>query len=396
MKIKLCLFAGLISLLVPCAAFAQGAHRYWRVNVTQTYTSGNQVSCAELELHSVIGGPNVATGGTPIASSNDGDTPDRCFDGNPSTYWASATSTLPQWIGYDWGSGNTAGPIVEIKWTARNCCQAQEPIAFDVDYSDNGSIWTATWYYNNPALTWTASQSITFTLSVTQGFVQVGIGPIGTIYSVPAGTLLVYTCKSESSISSLSLTDSGTGASFAEALIDSGHANNVAIYYGTTASMGLPNVSVTGCPNNYTLTSLASFAESGTPAVEETNSCYNGASPSTCSITTTSASAIFSAQAGFHSNNIWSANYPTTLLAQANGSDALAVGYQGARAGSNTASYNFTQGGTDNAPLELVAFTNVELPWTAGIAVSKANVYAVIQSSAPPPPTKIRHSATIQ
>lgn len=213
-----------------------------------------------------------------------------------------------------------------------------------------------------------------------QGVVQSGVGAISTTYSVSLGMLLIYSCKSESNISSLSLTDSTTGTNFSSALVDSGHSNNVAISYGTTTIAGYSNITVSGCPNNYTWVGLASFTETGTISVEETNSCYNGSSPSTCNITTTNATMIFSAQAGYSNTNTFTANYPTVLMAQGNGSDAFTIGYQYATAGSNTVSYTIN-GGTGNAPLELVAFINVSMPALPGVSVSKANIYAVVGPS---------------
>jgi hypothetical protein len=140
-------------------AAAQGSHRYWRVNVGST-ADGSFVSCAELELHTSVGGPNAATGGTAIAGSNFDVTnhpPSKCFDGSASTWWASTSGGISNgtgWIGYDFG-GSPPGPIVEIKWTARNdCCFNQSPSAIEIDYSDDSTTWTIAW--NQLGMSWSS------------------------------------------------------------------------------------------------------------------------------------------------------------------------------------------------------------------------------------------------
>lgn len=50
-------------------------HAYWRINVTQNNTDA-YVAIADMELRDSIGGSNIATGGTPICSSQ--------FDGSQS------------------------------------------------------------------------------------------------------------------------------------------------------------------------------------------------------------------------------------------------------------------------------------------------------------------------
>jgi hypothetical protein len=139
------------------------AHRYWRVYVTNVQATSTTVSCAELQLRIVSGGASVATGGTALASqSATGLAAASAFDGNLATYWQT-TSTPPQWIGYDFGSGN-AKDIVEFTWTSRDSSGGitENPKDCQLEWSDDGT----TWYPSYPAVSipaWTPSQTRTYT-----------------------------------------------------------------------------------------------------------------------------------------------------------------------------------------------------------------------------------------
>jgi hypothetical protein len=137
-----------------------GSHRYWSVYVSYT-SSGGAAACAELEFHSTPGGGNIITGGTPIASTvNDGYVVANCFDGNPSTFWNSSGQP-PQWVGYDFGSGNSVS-VEEIKWTSRADYSLYNPLSFAMQFSDDGTNWSATW--SQTGITgWTNGSSQTFT-----------------------------------------------------------------------------------------------------------------------------------------------------------------------------------------------------------------------------------------
>lgn len=135
--------------------------KFWRVRITATQ-AGSQPSMEKLELRTVSGGSNVATGGTPIASTIL-DTPyvaSNCFDGNSSTFWVSANFAAAQWIGYELTSSQE---IVEI--VVRN-----RPDGFGVneslkDFSIqywSGGTWTDAWSYTGQAA-WSAGETRTFT-----------------------------------------------------------------------------------------------------------------------------------------------------------------------------------------------------------------------------------------
>jgi hypothetical protein len=146
------------------------AHRYWRINVTAAQ-SGTQVSILRLELHSVAGGPNVASiSGNWSASSqftNGGGytyNAHNVIDGATDNDMWAPVNGVPAWIRYDAGAGS-ALVVSEIKMTARNDggFWTQSPHTFGVQFSDDNSNWTS-WLANtsNTAATWTQRSVQTF------------------------------------------------------------------------------------------------------------------------------------------------------------------------------------------------------------------------------------------
>ena len=118
------------------------AHRYWRVRFTPV--SGNQGSCAELQLRTSVGGPNVATGGVASASTVNGAlVAANAFDGNPATHWQSSNAVQdPRFLKYDFGAG-TPQDIYEMAWTASaTLAVAQNPGTLWLEWSDDDVNWT--------------------------------------------------------------------------------------------------------------------------------------------------------------------------------------------------------------------------------------------------------------
>lgn len=145
----------------------QEFHRYWRIWVTAnngtTYTS-----IAELEFRESSGGSDQTGSGTSSASSEFGVPTyqsDKAFDDNAATMWHSGAPTFPQWIAYDFGSGQ-ARNIFEISMKARNddapTAANQTPTAFRVEWSDNGEDWQARWTESGGSA-WTIGETRTFT-----------------------------------------------------------------------------------------------------------------------------------------------------------------------------------------------------------------------------------------
>ncbi|MBF0462785.1 MAG: discoidin domain-containing protein [Magnetococcales bacterium] len=115
-------------------------HRYWRVYITAS-TSGSDmlISFYEVEMRGVVGGADQCTGGTASASHNTS-TAYRLFDDNPSTYWVNGGPAVASWLQYDWGAG-VAVDVAELRLLPRS--NLQSPQAFALQYSDNGTDWTA-------------------------------------------------------------------------------------------------------------------------------------------------------------------------------------------------------------------------------------------------------------
>src|SRR6185369_12669050 len=139
------------------------AHRYWRAKVTTVNGGGSFVAAAELEMRETAHvGNDICAGGTALADSAFAGLPaTNAFDNTLSTLWACNGTGTAAYIGYDFGSGVTKN-INEIVWTARNDgSYTQYPTALSLEYSDNGSSWTAKW----------TESSITFTQAQRQSFI---------------------------------------------------------------------------------------------------------------------------------------------------------------------------------------------------------------------------------
>lgn len=120
------------------------AHRYWALLVTARPGTGNGVAIAEAVMRSSIGGPNIATGGTPGGTNNVGHPPANAFDGNAATEWRDgATGGNPTRLSYDFGS---AVNVVEVAVTTPGAGSAYNgatygPAACWVQWSDDGVSW---------------------------------------------------------------------------------------------------------------------------------------------------------------------------------------------------------------------------------------------------------------
>lgn len=130
------------------------AHRYWRIRCRVVNGDTDSITTiGELQMRTSLGGSNVATGGTPIASSQysatypatkafDGLTTDNAFGSR----WASAVpgTGVQPWLGYDFGAGNEKDiqEIVIYVPGSTDLALKQFPVAFDWQYSDDNATWT--------------------------------------------------------------------------------------------------------------------------------------------------------------------------------------------------------------------------------------------------------------
>lgn len=116
-----------------------GSHKYWRVYITAV---NSHPSIMELEFAAAPGGANQCVGGTPISS---GDYPppnhqkENAFNGSlVGDTWA-GTGTLPAWLGYSFA---TPVVVAEARICARTSGYSQSPRDFQIQWSDDGGIWT--------------------------------------------------------------------------------------------------------------------------------------------------------------------------------------------------------------------------------------------------------------
>lgn len=154
------------------------AHRYWRL-VCKRSQGGNLVGLGELQMRESLGGVNVAVGGTASASSSypGGYTAAKAFDGlttdtGSGNAWATNggfSGGVPgmghHWLQYDFGSGNNKDiqEIVLFCPGTGGLDPSNMVVAFDLQWSDDGAVWTtqrSIWidYITSP---WTASSSKT-------------------------------------------------------------------------------------------------------------------------------------------------------------------------------------------------------------------------------------------
>jgi hypothetical protein len=169
------------------------AHRYWRMNITATGTGASGI--AELEFRDAVGGADKTGSGTASAqTAYPGWPASQAFDNNTGTGWASNDSPVPQWIGYDFGSGN-AYNIVEVYILPRqDGNHNQAPTAFDWQYSDDGSSWTTA--VTKSGITWPTNAAQVFTVGYALGIVPAQFfdryqSTVATAYTAGGTSLIV-------------------------------------------------------------------------------------------------------------------------------------------------------------------------------------------------------------
>lgn len=136
-------------------------HSYWRINVTANDGSATAVEIAEIQMHSVLSGIDVCTGGTASASTAGGGAASNAFDDNAATKWGTTSTNVTGWIAYQF-----AAPvdIVEYSIQAFTSNFTRAPRAWSFEYSDDGSTWVAV--ETREAQTgWTTGQTRTFTVT---------------------------------------------------------------------------------------------------------------------------------------------------------------------------------------------------------------------------------------
>lgn len=122
--------------------------RYWRLVILANASFG-QKTVAELAFLDT-GGTDLSTGGTPFASSSFPGAfgPDKAFDRNNTTFWASAnnTSTTPEHLGYDHGVDVT--PVkIRVRWANAGVSPLPPGAeALRVQYSTDNVVWSTSFF----------------------------------------------------------------------------------------------------------------------------------------------------------------------------------------------------------------------------------------------------------
>ena len=125
---------------------AVGGHKYWRINIS---ASNNWASVTEIEMASEVGGADLCSGGTAIASETyPGSDCNAAYAFDDATsggnFWASNVSTSG-WIGYSFASPVS---IAAVRIWAR-VAYSQSPKDFSIQYSDDGVTYTTVKSYTN-------------------------------------------------------------------------------------------------------------------------------------------------------------------------------------------------------------------------------------------------------
>lgn len=149
-------------------ATPQVKHRYWRIYVTDTNyptpgVSADAVSIAEITWTDFAGlsvpkpGTVVITTGSQFSSAYSGA---KAYDNNPGTFWSGNGPMIPDWIAFDFGVG-AAFEFRRVAMKPRtDSLYTQAPRDFQIQYSDNGSVWTT--YWSKTGIVWAAGVEQTF------------------------------------------------------------------------------------------------------------------------------------------------------------------------------------------------------------------------------------------
>lgn len=131
-------------------------HRYWRLTAAP-FSNSVGLGIAEIELHTTVGGADVASGGTASASSTFAGSAAQAFDDNPATDWEGLSHTS-DWVQYDFGG--SPQDITEIAITA-SVDSNHAPASGTLAYSDDGTNFTTLLTFSGQS-GWAAGATRTF------------------------------------------------------------------------------------------------------------------------------------------------------------------------------------------------------------------------------------------
>jgi hypothetical protein len=137
---------------------ANSSSTRWRLLVTGSQANTGAV-IAEIEMRGSIGGPDLTSGGTAVASSEYDGTflAANGFDGNTANAWASTFTGLPQWLEYQFPSAVTINQVAITSQSGNqnNCVENGK-----IQYWD-GAAWQD-WIIISGSTLWGATETRTF------------------------------------------------------------------------------------------------------------------------------------------------------------------------------------------------------------------------------------------
>lgn len=132
----------------------------WRIRSTASSDGLGFLGVSEISMRTSIGGADECSGGTAYLTNEAATaTASNAFDDNNTSIATTASSLLPQWIGYKFAA---AKDIVEITIRSRaDSFYGQAPKDFTVEYWDGSAYQVA--YTGTGETGWTSGQTRTFT-----------------------------------------------------------------------------------------------------------------------------------------------------------------------------------------------------------------------------------------
>lgn len=137
---------------------SNGSHPYWRLLLHTTDGSTTRFGIQEIEFKQTKTGADLATGGTPAASSTGEGSAAGAFDDVIAGAWFSTTATDGEWISYQF---TTPAEVRYLTLKGSQDYPNQSPASFSVQYSDDGTAWTTAWEVTGQT-GWAAGQTREF------------------------------------------------------------------------------------------------------------------------------------------------------------------------------------------------------------------------------------------
>ncbi|QJA43160.1 hypothetical protein [Phaeobacter phage MD18] len=134
--------------VIPAIPHSAPMASYWRLRLVGGKSSAAFV-LGSIEFRDAIGGANIATGGTPLASGElAGFEKANAFDGSSATSWKVARPPSEAWIGYHFSSPVS---VREVALLAASPDNSESPVAFLLEYSSDAISWNLMEVFHAPS-----------------------------------------------------------------------------------------------------------------------------------------------------------------------------------------------------------------------------------------------------